>query len=699
MPLHRLAAALAAVALAGPAARAAPTAGKEDPCARLAAVDRWSGSFQLTFTHSDKLVPSGNAATLVGAWRFDASGQLDLAQAFDDGERRPHEWRGEELDFSLEARTEEGTEGEGGYRLVRDSQALDRNANAASLALDCSRGTYRLSVDVGEFAARTKLVASPQLAAFCEKAGAGDPNQDAGALAGQLLCAVVEGKRAEVEGRKSHLGLSATVRERPFTAGQASLSGSAQVETNLSDLHARPITARLSWSLAPSREPPLEVVVEPDAGYRRWKPEPATEEGKAGARLAVTATLRLKGRPKDDPGKKGMFEFLLEDVSEKPGACTNCDKAPDRPDLAIEQEENRDLDVAANRTAFSRELARSERVVITSYDGGAYGRLRVKCRVGGRTIVGELKEKPGVQDLLVPRDDDHNHVADGWDEEKGSFGQEGSWDEDLPAGQRRLGDGYGLYEEYRGFRTQAGYVRTDPRRKDLFLYDPDGLARSYFAPANPAGLDLRFVEPGQIRFSGLAEDPDNRWVNFSSAEEDRYARQYAMFVKAWVSEDGGHASDETLSRRVRAGQAGGEDPYAFTEQPLKRIYVVKISPRTVERAVKGLSQDRAQKTYAMEMESTVIHEMGHGMGIHHHWAGNVRPGDGETDEMVASGMPSCAMRYRSAGESAHPERMPRLDRYCRKGESWVAGSAAPDGALGAQPANDCFGQIDVKSDP
>jgi hypothetical protein len=644
-------------------------------------------------------VASGNGATLTASLQLNASGQLDLPQLIEDGERRPHAWRGEELDFSLKAHSEEGPEGDDGYRLIRDSKALDRNGNSAHLGLDCTRGTYRVSVHVGDFAARTSLEMAKELEAMCAEVKAGDAAKDAGAFTGQLLCAIVEEKKEKVERQEHHFSVSATVENRPFTAGQASLSGTAQVETNLSDLHARPIRATLTWSLAPSKEPPLEVVVEPDAGYRRWKPEPATEDGKAGSRLAVTATLRLKNRPAEDPGKKGMFEFLLEDVSEKPGACTNCEKAPDRPDLAIEQEENRDLDVAANRTAFSRELARREKVVITSYDGGGYGRLRVKCRVGGQTLIGELEEKPGVQDLRVPRDDDQNRVADGWDEEKGSFGQDGSWDEDLPAGQRRLGDGYTLYEEYRGFRTLDGYVRTDPRKKDLFVYDPDGLARSYFAPANPAGLDLHFVKPGQIRFSGVAEDPDNRWVNSSSADEDRYARQYAMFVKAWVSEDGGHASDETLSRQDRARRAGGEDPYAFTEQPLKRVYVVKISPGRVEKAVKGLPQDRAQKTYAMEMESTVIHEMGHAMGIHHHWSGGVKPSDGETEEAVASGMPSCAMRYRSAGENAHPERMPRLDRYCRKGESWVAGGAAPDGALGTQPAHDCFGQIDVKSDP
>jgi len=516
---------------------------------------------------------------------------------------------------------------------------------------------------------------------------------------------MIDSKRAQAETAKGTMSISAAAEDRRFDPAQGMLSGSMEVETDKSDLHARTIRGTLSWSLSPSKEPPLEVVIEGPKDYRTWKPERATDEGKAGGRVTVHATLRLKDRPKDDPGRTGMFEFLLEDVSEKPGSCTNCDEAPDKPDLAIEQEDNQGLDVAANRTAFSKEPSRTASVTIATYDSGASGRLRVKCRVNGRTITGELKEKPGVQELLLPKDDDHNHVADGWDEEKGSFGQDASWDEDLPAGQRRTGDGYTLYEEYRGFRTVDGFVRTDPRKKDLFIHDPDGLARQYYAPANPAGLDLRFVRPPMIKLSGVAEDPDNRWVNFSSAEEDRYARQYAMFVKRWTSSDGGHASDDTLNRQDEAARTGADSTYDFTLQPLKTIYVVKISPGTVEKAVKGLSQGQAQKAYAVEMESTVIHEMGHAVGIHHHWAGGVRPPEGETEEMVASGAPSCAMRYRSDAESKHPDLMPRQDRYCRKGETWMGGTLTTDaggnqrGVLGPQTAHDCFGQIDVKSDP
>ena len=57
-----------------------------------------------------------------------------------------------------------------------------------------------------------------------------------------------------------------------------------------------------------------------------------------------------------------------------------------------------------------------------------------------------------------------------------------TWDEDSkPEKQKDNGDGYTLFEEYRGFAVhkpnetaadkQDVFVRTDPDQKDVFIYD------------------------------------------------------------------------------------------------------------------------------------------------------------------------------------------------------------------------------------
>lgn len=142
-------------------------------------------------------------------------------------------------------------------------------------------------------------------------------------------------------------------------------------------------------------------------------------------------------------------------------------------------------------------------VYVRSYDYGAYGKLSAKLYGNIGTGVEKLDEDIGT----VPRDENGNHIADGWksdfynksllkdgyvykdkakeivDVEKtkntnGIHNYQGSADDETgPDNNTRNGDGYTVFEEYRGFLTRfyKGYggvpiVHTylDPHTKDVF---------------------------------------------------------------------------------------------------------------------------------------------------------------------------------------------------------------------------------------
>jgi len=102
--------------------------------------------------------------------------------------------------------------------------------------------------------------------------------------------------------------------------------------------------------------------------------------------------------------------------------------------------------------------------------------------------------------IAVPRDDDNIHVADHWElDHNVPIDAAATEDDDpIPTGQRRDGDGLTLYEDYRGFiaHTSAStgalkWIQTDPMKKDLFVYDENGLYERYVMKqaSNPPGFE------------------------------------------------------------------------------------------------------------------------------------------------------------------------------------------------------------------
>jgi len=92
------------------------------------------------------------------------------------------------------------------------------------------------------------------------------------------------------------------------------------------------------------------------------------------------------------------------------------------------------------------------------------------------------KYKPDKFFINIPFDDNRNYISDAWEYDEGKDPKED--EDDDPHSDNYKGDGLSRYDEYRGFFTQEGYIRTNPNHKDVFVYDPDKLGIGYFSLTN-----------------------------------------------------------------------------------------------------------------------------------------------------------------------------------------------------------------------
>lgn len=467
---------------------------------------------------------------------------------------------------------------------------------------------------------------------------------------------------------------------------------------------------KVSVILTLNPKPPVEAVIVTAKEYNEWIP---TADSGDGNKLKIKVKLQ-----KEDggvPEETAKFKFELIDTSRQKGICTNypLDGKEDY-DLAIEKAHNPKLSILneeglsngaeAGQAAETEERLKEAEVVISSHDYGAYGALKVYAYLDtGETLEAYVENHPDLIALPVPKDDNSNFIADWWEAQMGIFEKfyPAVWDEDeYPAGQRRNGDGYTLYEEYRGFKTLAEeHIRTDPNRKDLFVYDQHGLVRKYYQDYNPAKLELHYIDATLMKFNNVPTDAENRWVNFNSSPDMLYARQYAMHVieipPSLRNEKGEYDIGE-------ATNMDNVDYEIALKQPLKYIYVVKISPEVAEMKTEALNdQELRNEIYDKVVRCSVIHEIGHGMGIPHH-----RLFDKEDRAERVSGVVDCAMRYNTWDEYNHPESFPSQTRYCGPGEKGIRiilEEVEKDVFRGIGyeecESHDCFSRIDVKSDP
>src|SRR5262245_13071418 len=269
-------------------------------------------------------------------------------------------------------------------------------------------------------------------------------------------------------------------------------------------------SANLGWTFTPGGVSPLEVVVRPQ-GYDSWLPEGGVNEDTAGNGIRIEAVLQKKGGGETD-ARAHTFTFELLDVSHEPGVCLNFPLDPtagDKPDMRFTSEANAAaspaLEVLEDGRTATTATGSHQRATATvsAFDFGAYGILRVVADTDAGLIVGHLEGDDQRTDVLLPKRPDGSQIAEAWRALYRVVADDEDHDAE-PAGNGVQGDWLSAYEEYRGFFVGAAeapagalpHIRTDPRKKDLFVRDLDNLGPGDLTTANLGAL-VHYLDDGQ----------------------------------------------------------------------------------------------------------------------------------------------------------------------------------------------------------
>lgn len=395
----------------------------------------------------------------------------------------------------------------------------------------------------------------------------------------------------------------------------------------------------------------LEVTI---ADYAKWRPLGSIQKPTTpGNSLVARATLKSKGGKAITLPKVKEFKFKLLDTSREPGVCLNWPlAAKDKDyDLRLALAPSFSGTLSDNDQALTITDALSDdknqpytEAKLDSYDFGAKSELQVTAVLDdGRELIGEMKEESGVQDIVrLPKRLGPDWIAAVWRTDNKVGKRDADDDEEKVEGQEHKGDGYTLYEEYRGWVEAGKHIEGDPEKKDFFVLNAIG------ADAK-GGLALfarvsKLRVHAQLRHSEMSED--DRLMNGNHRDGPHAVDQHGV----WLINASGFGS----SGGGTVGMTNESKDYAFRPKTVRYVRV-EVSGR-----YDGVFSDtRSASRYnlnerdaAFAYDRGVAHELLHAAGVDHH-------GEGER---------AMSLYFQSASDPNNPthrarfvQRVPKID--------------------------------------
>lgn len=244
---------------------------------------------------------------------------------------------------------------------------------------------------------------------------------------------------------------------------------------------------------------------------------------------------------------------------------------------------------------------------LTSYDYGSYGTLQATVKF--ETLPDQyahFKNDKKIE-IPLPKDDNHNHIADYWEETAGILSKNypADWDDEQQSGNDNNGDGLTLYEEYRGVIAKGKIKRLSPDKKDIIIGNTssDNLdaAIGYFQRGT--GNSISPVE----LVAGKELPTDEAIVNKNSSAYKK-GDQYGIILKREpISADKGDAV---------LGQVMVKDGIPPNLPPGSHIPTEPTARNPKE--VNHLAINTAAVVGAAQFPYAFAHELAHCLNVQHH---------------------------------------------------------------------------------
>jgi hypothetical protein len=369
-------------------------------------------------------------------------------------------------------------------------------------------------------------------------------------------------------------------------------------------------TMKVRWHLEGGL-PAREFLVITPAAYHSWRPEAGRDERTAGNEIEIEAKLLGPdgGAPKV---KARKIVFELTGTSREPGVDMN---------FPLPAAATRDFDLQftpkgnpPGRFVISGpDNQRAETVPgkytsasikVSAFDWGAWSTLKVTAEMeDGLIVAGHLENKGGTTSILLPLRTAGSRIADGWKRDAGLSLPDDDDSEPGPPGNDDRGDGFTLYEEYRGFHENGVHVSGNPKKIDFFVRNFIG------ADAEPGIFLFEDLTGAEVHAKLLDSEFDrkSRVMNANHHEGAHRVDQHGVFLETQPKLDGG------LTVLSKAGWRG---------RPVITLSV-NLQPRDSLTSM-VTSENVPLSDQAFAYDRAVAHELLHSVGADHHGEGDGR---------------------------------------------------------------------------